>query len=140
MAGIGAIQSRLSLNDTRRRQATTVDASGRQAYSNFLACRGLRVSGMRNSFTDIAQDIQDTLDSVARSLRTAAEKLSGDAGEGVSRGAEDATRASETVRKYATSTAKKAAREAQEHPLAVAAIITAAAALVALIITATRER
>ena len=93
---------------------------------------------MRNTFTDIAEDIQDVLDSVARSLRTAAEKLSGDASDAVSKAAEDATRASATIRKYATSTAKNAAREAQGHPLAVAAIITAAAALVAMLVAVNR--
>ena len=94
---------------------------------------------MRSAFKHIADDLEDALNNVVRSLRRTAESLSGDASDAVSKTAADITRASEVARKYTTATAKRAAHEAQEHPLAVAAIITAAAALVALTIAARRE-
>ena len=94
---------------------------------------------MPNSFKDIADTLEDALDNVARSLRKAAESLSGEASDAVSRAAADVTRASESLRTYASATSKRAAHEVREHPIAVVAIIAGAAALVALILAATSE-
>lgn len=96
---------------------------------------------MPRSFKDVRHDLEGTLDDVARSLRTAAESLSGDAGEAASKTAADAMHAAELVRKYAAATAKKAAHQVHEHPImSLAVVITAAAAMVGLIIVATREK
>ena len=95
---------------------------------------------MPNSFKDVADALEDALDNVARSLKKAAEKLSGEASDAVSKAAADATHASESLRKYAISTARKAAHGAQEHPLTVVALVAGAAALVALIVAATRDK
>lgn len=100
---------------------------------------------MPNSLAkEIQHNVEDALDDVARSLTNAAksaEGLSGDANEALLKAAADVTRAAESLRKRAVATAKnvaqKAAHEVQEHPIAsLAAAITAAAALVGLIVAA----
>jgi ElaB/YqjD/DUF883 family membrane-anchored ribosome-binding protein len=100
-----------------------------------------RSASMPTSFRDVRHDLEDALQATARSLRTAAETLSGDAREAVSKAAEEATRAADAVRKYAVGASRTATHRVQEHPIvSLASAFTAAAALVALIIIATREK
>jgi ElaB/YqjD/DUF883 family membrane-anchored ribosome-binding protein len=100
-----------------------------------------RSASMPTSFRDVRHELEDALQATARSLRTAAETLSGDAREAVSKAAEEATRAADSVRKYAVGASRTAAHQVQEHPIvSLAAAFTAAAALVALIIIATRDK
>ncbi|MGB5076232.1 MAG: hypothetical protein WBO17_01975 [Sphingorhabdus sp.] len=103
---------------------------------------------MSNSLSnEIAENVEDTLDVVARSLREASERtqdLSEDASEVLSNAAEDVVRIAEKLRKHAVDTAKDVARqttnEIQQHPVAsLAAALTAVAALLG-VIAAMRNR
>jgi ElaB/YqjD/DUF883 family membrane-anchored ribosome-binding protein len=130
-------------------QSAAARASWRLPTSALLAQTDLigreqimrRSPSMPKSFRDVRYNLEDSLEDIAKSLRTAAEGLSGDASEAVSKAAEEATRAAKSVREYAAGVSRKAAHRVQEHPIvSLAAAITAAAALVALIIVATRHR
>jgi ElaB/YqjD/DUF883 family membrane-anchored ribosome-binding protein len=89
----------------------------------------------------VQHNIEIALDEVARSMQKAAkdaEGLSQDASEALSKAAAEVTRAADSLRKHAATTARstiqKAVHEVQEHPIAsLAAAITAAAALVSVI-------
>lgn len=100
---------------------------------------------MSNSFADeITENVEDTLDVVARSLRQASERtqdLSEEASEVLSNAAADVVRVAEELRKHAVDSAKDVARhathEVQQHPIAsLAAALTAVAALVGVIAAA----
>jgi len=93
---------------------------------------------------DVRQDVETALEDVARLLRSAAESVSGESEAAVSKAAKEVTRAAQSVRKHAKATAKdvaaRTAREVKEHPIAsLTAAITAAAALVGVIIAARRK-
>jgi ElaB/YqjD/DUF883 family membrane-anchored ribosome-binding protein len=102
---------------------------------------------MPNSIAnEIAENVEDTLDVVARSLREASERtqdLSEEASEVLSNAAADVVRVAEKLRKHAVDAARDVARQAthevQQHPIAsLAAALTAVAALVG-VIAATRN-
>ena len=102
---------------------------------------------MSNSTSnEIAKNVEDTLDVVARSLREASERtqdLSEEASEVLSNAAEDVVRVAEKLSKHALDATKDAARQVthdvQQHPIvSLAAALTAVAALVGLI-AATRS-
>ena len=102
---------------------------------------------MSNSTSnEIAKNVEDALDVVARSLREASERtqdLSEEASEVLSNAAEDVVRVAEKLSKHALDAtkdvARQATREVQQHPIAsLAAALTAVAALVGLI-AATRN-
>lgn len=90
---------------------------------------------------EIAQDVEDTLDGVARSLREASERtqdLSEEASEALSDAAKDVVRVAERLRKQAVHATKdvalQATQEIKQHPIAsLAAALTAVAALVGVI-------
>ena len=90
---------------------------------------------------EIAQNVEDTLDAVARSLREASDRthdLSEEASEALSNAAEDVVRVAEKLRKQAVDATRDVARQAtheiKEHPIAsLAAALTAVAALVGMI-------
>jgi ElaB/YqjD/DUF883 family membrane-anchored ribosome-binding protein len=97
---------------------------------------------MISSFSNPLQhDIETALDEVARSLQTIAKDAAGLSGElsaALVKASADVTQAAESLRKHATAkaqnVAQKAALEIKEHPIAaLAAAITAAAALVSVI-------
>jgi ElaB/YqjD/DUF883 family membrane-anchored ribosome-binding protein len=93
---------------------------------------------------DVRQDVETALEDVARLLRSAAESVSGESEAAVSKAVKEVTRAAQSVRKHGKATAKdvaaRTAREVKEHPIAsLAAAITAAAALVGVIIAARRN-
>jgi len=90
---------------------------------------------------EIAQNVEDTLDAVARSLREASHRtqdLSEEASEALSDAAADVVRVAEKLRKQAVhatrDVARQATHEVKEHPIAsLAAALTAVAALVGVI-------
>lgn len=92
----------------------------------------------------IAENVEDALDAVARSLREASDRthdLSDDASEVLSNAAADVVRVAEKLRKHAVDVTKDVARQAthevQQHPIAsLAAALTAVAALVGVIAAA----
>ena len=99
---------------------------------------------MSNSIpNDIAENVEDTLDVVARSLREASERtqhLSEEASEVLSNAAADVVRVAEKLSKQAVEAAKDVARQAthevEQHPIvSLAAALTAVAALIGLIVT-----
>ena len=96
---------------------------------------------------EIQKSVEDALEDVAHSLRKGAQgalELTDDTKALLSKAAADVTRAADSLRQQTTEATKKlaqkAAHEVQEHPIAaLAAAITAAAALVG-VIAATRRR
>ena len=96
----------------------------------------------------VSGDVEDTLNVVASSLRTAsisALELSEDASVALTNAASEVLRVAEMLRKDAVVTAKSIAREAvhevQEHPIAsVAAALTAIGALVGVIVAARSKK
>jgi hypothetical protein len=100
---------------------------------------------MPTSFEDARYALQDSLERIADSLRTAARAFSGDVGDAVARAAQEAADAAETVRDYAaemaTDVRRRTAHQIEDHPIAsVALAVTVAAALAALLIAATHRR
>ncbi len=102
---------------------------------------------MSNSISnEITENVENTLNVVARSLREASERtqdLSEEASEVLSNAAEDVVRVADKLSKHALDAAKDVARQAthevQQHPIvSLAAALTAVAALVGLI-AATRS-
>jgi len=95
---------------------------------------------------EITENVEDTLDVVARSLREVSvrtQDLSEDAREALSNAAADVVRVAEKLRRQALGAAKDIARQAthevRQHPIAsLAAALTAVAAL-AGVIAATRS-
>lgn len=90
---------------------------------------------------DVRQDVEAALEDVARLLRRAAESVSEDSETAVSNAVKEVSRAAESVRRHATDMAKdvadKAVQEVKDHPIAaLTAAITAAAALVGVIVAA----
>lgn len=97
---------------------------------------------MSNSTShEIAKNVEDTLDVVARSLREASERtqdVSEEASEVLANAAADVVRVAEKLSKHALEATKDVARQAthevQQHPIvSLAAALTAVAALVGLI-------
>ena len=92
----------------------------------------------------LQHNVETALEDVARSLHQAAqdaEGLSHDASEALSKAASDVKRAADSLRQHSAATARsalqKAVHEIHEHPVAsLAAAITAAAALVNMILAA----
>jgi ElaB/YqjD/DUF883 family membrane-anchored ribosome-binding protein len=92
---------------------------------------------------DVRHHVEDGLEEVTRALQRSAAQLSGDAQAAVAKAAAEVARAADTLSQHATKTAKtataKTVQGVQEHPVvALAAAITAAAALVG-VLAATRN-
>ena len=93
---------------------------------------------------DVRQDLETTLEDVARLLRQAAESVTGDAEAAIGKAATEVTRATEHLRQSALTTARTAAghamKEVKDHPLAaLTAAIAAAATLVGVIAVTHRK-
>jgi len=99
---------------------------------------------MSKSLTrQVKHDLEDTLDDVAETLRQAADGLSDDAEKAVAHATRALRRAAQTLADKASPevkyVAQKAVAEAKTHPIATAAALSAAAALIT-ILSITRKK